>query len=143
MDEAIKWLLGGGFFTAAGMFLKSLWDRRKIYAEAVSIELKASSEAASSESKRQIDEKDAALRQMYDYVAHVKEWLASAHTEIGNTTKERDNDRRNLEDVKTKFDKLDRDYQDVRVELARERANNAKLAQEKAALEARLAERTP
>ncbi len=130
MDELLKWIVGGGFFTGVGVLIAAYSSGRKTAAETESIKTKATSEAASSDSKRQIDEKDAALRQMYEYVEHVRQWLVTAHEEMANANKESSNDRRNLEDVKIKFDKLDHDYQDVRIELARERANNAKLAQE-------------
>lgn len=142
MNEAVHYIIavvsaaGGG---GIGAILTAYFMGLKTKAEAEGIKTDAQIRKDDADSKRVDAEKDAEMRRMREYVETVSNWSKSVHAELSALTLERDSDRRNLKEVKDAFTTLDRNYQDVRQELYRERAVVAKVTKELEEANARVA----
>ncbi len=123
VETIIGWVTGGvvGAAGAAyGVYMKWKLEARKTKAGVDKADADTEQGVKDKESNRHSLEVDNSLRRAYAYIDRVEA--------------ERENDRKNMEDVRIKFDKLYQDYLIAREELGRERSYNAQMLTEKASM---------
>ena len=121
VEHIVGWVVSGlvgGAGGAYGIYMKWKLEARKTQSGIDKEDADTAQGVKDKEGKRHSDEVDAAIQRAYAYVDRV---------EI-----EREGDRKNMENVRVKFEKLYQDYLIAREELGRERSSNAQLISEKA-----------